>query len=179
MQKPTIIILLLTLLVAASSCRTTRNVSTNAQSGFVGVSHETDNASDEQTLTLRLQRFLSLSIDSLFFTMPVDDDLPAAGLILDTLPFEEAETAQPSGASRSRHPSSNVRVYGIHLTDSTGLQADGQAASKRVLSLAGSVSQSSAVQQKKVEQKPKASSKWLFLLIGISAFCFLVWKMRK
>ena len=186
MQKPIIIILLLTLLVGVTSCRTTRNVSTCAQSDFVGISHETDSATSSMSLSVQGQRFLSLSIDSLFFVMPEHNCIPTSGLILQTLPFEEAETAQPYGASRSRPQSSNarqrkpmVKVYGIHLSDSAGLQASGQSACKNTSVLADSVSSSSAVQQKTVEYKPKASSMWLFLLIAITVICFLVWKMRK
>ena len=186
MQKPKIIILLLTLLVGATSCRTTRNVSTIAQSDFVGISHETDCASDEHSLSLQLQKFISLSIDSLLLILPEDNDLPSSKQMLQNPPFEDAATAQSGGASRSRTKSSNarksqpkVKVYGIHLNDSTGLQADGQSVSKREASLADSISSSSAVQQKTVEYKPKASSMWLFLLIAITVICFLVWKMRK
>ena len=186
MQKPKIIILLLTLLVGVTSCRTTRNVSTIAQSDFVGVFHETDSATSSMSLSVQGQRFLSLSIDSLFFVMPEHNCIPTCGLILQTLPFEEAETAQPNGASRSRLKSSNsrhrqqmVKVYGIHLSDNAGLQASGQSASKNTRVLADSIDVSSAVQQKTEEHKPKASSKWLFWLIVVAVICFLVWKMRK
>ena len=186
MQKPITIILLLTLLVGATSCRTTRNVSTCAQSDFVSVSHETDSATSSQSLSVQGQRFLSLSIDSLFFVMPEHKCIPTCGLILQTLPFEEAETAQPSRASRSRPQSSNdrhrkpmVKVYGIHLSDSAGLQASGLSASKNTRVLADSIDASSAVQQKTVEHKPKASAKWIFWLIAIAVICFLVWRMRK
>ena len=186
MSKPSTILLLLTLLVGVTSCRTTRNVSTFAQSDFVGVSHETDSATSSMSLSVQGQQFLSLSIDSLFFVMPEHNCIPTCGLILQTLPFEEAETAQPSRASRSRPESSNarhrqplVKVYGIHLSDSAGLQASGQSDSKNTRVLADSIDASSAVQQKTVEHKPKASSMWLFLLIAITVICFLVWKMRK
>ena len=186
MSKPSIILLLLTLLVCFTGCRTTRNVSTCAQSDFVGVSHETDSAASTQSLSIQAQQSLSLSIDSLFFVLPEDNDLPMHQLVLQAMPFEEAATAQPCGASRSRLKSSNgkqhmpmVKVYGIHLSDSAGLQAKGQSASKNTRVLADSVDASSALQQKTVEHKPKASAKWLFWLVAIAVICFLVWKMRK
>ena len=163
--------LLLSLLVCVMGCRTTRNASTSAQSDFVEVSHETDSAYESQTLTLLAQRIFSLSIDSLFFMLSPDG-----------LTFEVAETAQ-TGASRSRPLSSNVKVYGIHLTDSTGLQSDSKAVSSRNASAADSTRISSAMTQKTSSQKSDASFvttlKWILWLMAIGVVIFLIWKVRK
>lgn len=171
MKRLSSFIILLSFLVCVTACRTTRNVSSASQSDFVGVSHETDCQTDSQTLTLQVQRILSLSVDSLFIM------LSPSGLA-----FEVAETAQTE-ASRSRPSSSNVRVYGIHLTDSAGLQSDGQAVSNRNASAADSTKNTSAITQNTSSQKADASFgttlKWILWLLAIGAVVFLIWKVRK
>ena len=172
--------LLLSLLVCVSGCRTTRNASTSAQSDFVEVSHETDSASESQTLALLAQRIFSLSIDSLFFMLSPDG-----------LTFEVAETASPLEA-RTQPESSNrqrknfvptLKAWGIHLTDSTGLQSDSKAVSSRNASAADSTRISSAMTQKTSSQKSDASFvttlKWILWLMAIGVVIFLIWKVRK
>lgn len=154
------ILILLSLLVVVTSCRTTRNASTVQQSDFVGVSHETDCSSDSATLTLQAQRTLTLSIDSLFFYLSPD------GLMIEVA--ETARTGSWSGLDpQSRPGKAAVAAYGIRLGDSTAVDAHSKAVSDNRKSSNDSIH--SSQQHEKVAKSDKTDlTTIIFLLLLIA-----------
>lgn len=165
------ILILLSLLVVVTSCRTTRNASNTQQSDFVGVSHETDCSNDSATLTLQAQRTLFLSIDSLFLLLSPD------GLMI-----EVAETARSGSRSgldpQSRPGKAAVAAYGIRLGDSTAVDAHSKAVSDNHKSSNDSIH--SAQQQEKVEKSDKTDlTTIIFLLLLVAIGVAIIHRLIK